>query len=149
MKQLFIDVITKCVPHYICEGRMTYQFDKQNSKEYDYIDIKWFNIKESAKIETSLKLPFIGDRFWRLIPKDKDTPTKRAYVMCVNGIDYPIDLNPVEVNEVDHAIYQIFQNYQISNISRIKDWIKNHTEPKTTEQKFEAAQERVAEDNGN
>ena len=117
MKQLFIDVITKCIPHYICEGRMTYQFDKQNSKEYDYIDIKWFNIKESAKIETSLKLPFIGDRFWRLIPKDKDTPTKRAYVMCVNGIDYPIDLNPIEINEVDRIIYQIFQNYQISNMS--------------------------------
>lgn len=149
MKQLFIDVLTKCIPYGIYERRITYRFDKQNNNEYDYIDIKWFDIKDSAKIETSLKLPFTVDNFWRLLPKDKDTPTKRAYVMCINGVDYPIDLNPVEVNEVDHIIYQIFQNYQISNMSRIKDWIKNHTEPKTTEQKFEAAQEKVAEDNEN
>ncbi len=149
MKQLFIDVLTKCIPYDIHEGRIAYRFDKQNNNKYDYIDIKWFDIKESAKIEMSLKLPFTVDNFYELFPKDKDTHTKRAYVMCVNDVDYPIDFNPVEVNEVDHLIYQIFQNYQVSNMSRIKEWIKNHAEPKTTEQKFEAAQEKVAEDNGN
>ena len=75
--------------------------------------------------------------------------TKRFYVLAVNDISYPIELNAVETNEVDHFVYQIYQQYQINKLSSIKDWIKSHTEPQTTEQKFEAAQEKVAEDNGN
>ena len=68
--------------------------------------------------------------------------------MAINDFSYPIELNPVETNEVDHLIYQIYQQYQINKLASIKNWIKTYTEPQTTEQKFEAAQEKVAEDNG-
>ena len=148
MKQLFIDLLTKCVPHDVQTDRMVYKFPI-NEKESDWIEIRWNYCAEDAKIETSLRLPFTNNPVYRLMCNPENKETRRFYVMSINDFSYPIELNPVETNEVDHLIYQIFQQYQINKLSQIKNWIKTHTEPQTTEQKFEAAQEKVAEGNGN
>ena len=147
MKQLFIDLLTKCIPDHVDSNNITYKFPIDKDKN-DWIDITWLKANDDYEVKTSLRLPFVKNPRWNL-PLTADKDHKRVYVMTVNGVDYIIDLNPVETNEVDHLVYQIFQNYQVSVMSRIKNWIRVHTEPETTEQKFEAAQEKVAEDNGN
>lgn len=148
MKQLFIDLLTKCVPTSVQADRIYYKFPI-DEKNPDWVEIRWNECAEDAKIETSLRLPFTTNPVWDLMANPEDKKTKRFYVLIVNDISYPIELNAVETNEVDHLIYQIFQQYQINKLSQIKNWIKANTnQPQTPEQKFEAAQEKVAEDNG-
>ena len=57
-----------------------------------------------------------------------------------------MDFNPVEVCEIDRLIYNVFSNYQTSQIQAIQHYLNADTQadPKTTEQKFEEAQEAVA-----
>lgn len=148
MKQLFIDLLTKCVPHSVQTDRIVYKFPI-DEKEADLAEIRWNDCAEDAKIETSLRLPFTYNSIYDLICSPENKKIRRFYVMSINDFSYPIELNPVETNEVDHLIYQIYQQYQINKLTSIKNWIKINTEPQTTEQKFEAAQEKVAEDNGN
>ena len=147
MKQLFIDLLTKCVPTNVQTDRIVYKFSI-NEKNPDWIEVRWGDCPEDAKIETSLRLPFTDNPVYKLIYNSENKETRRFYIMAINDFSYPIELNPVETNEVDHLIYQIYQQYQINKLASIKNWIKTYTEPQTTEQKFEAAQEKVAEDNG-
>lgn len=147
MKQLFIDLLTKCVPTSVQTDRIVYKFPI-NEKDPDWVEIRWNECAEDAKIETSLRLPFTKNPVYRLMCDPESKRTRRFYVMTINDFSYPIELNPVEVNEVNHLMYQIYQQYQINKLASIKNWIKAYTEPQTTEQKFEAAQEKVAEDNG-
>lgn len=148
MKQLFIDLLTKCVPTGVQTDRIVYKFPI-DEKNPDWVEIRWNECAEDAKIETSLRLPFIDSPIYKLMSNPENKKTRRLYIMTINDFSYPIELNPVETNEVDHLIYQIYQQYQINKLASIKNWIKTNTEPQTTEQKFEAAQEKVAEDNGN
>ena len=82
--------------------------------------------------------------------KTNDTYTKKVYTLRINNCLYWMDFNPVEICEIDRLIYNIFSNYQTSQIQAIQHYLNADTQadPKTTEQKFEAAQEKVAEDNG-
>lgn len=69
------------------------------------------------------------------------------FSLWINGFQYFMEFNPIEVNEVQHLIYQIFQQFQINKIQMFKALANrtNEPTPKTTEQQFEAAQEAVAE----
>lgn len=147
MKQLFIDLLTKCVPNSVQTDRIVYKFPI-DEKNPDWVEIRWSECAEDTKIETSLRLPFTDNPVYRLMCNPESKRTCRFYVMTINDFSYPIELNPIETNEVDHLVYQIYQQYQINKLASIKNWIKSYTEPQTTEQKFEAAQEKVAEDNG-
>lgn len=146
MKQLFIDLLTKCVPTDVQTDRIYYKFPI-DEKNPDWVTIRWNNCPEDTKIETSLRLPFTDNPVYRLVSNPESRRTRRFYVMTINDFSYPIELNPVEINEVDHLIYQIYQQYQINKLASIKNWIKENTGPKTSEQKFEAAQEKIAENN--
>ena len=140
MKQLFIDILTKCVPDDISENYIHYTINRPEHK--DNIYILWRKVDSETNIKTELFIPFQDPRYYQ-------NGNKRIFILEINTIEYQIKLNALEVNEVEHLIYQIFQQYQVNVISGIKNWIKENTGPKTTEQKFEAAQEKVAEDNGN
>lgn len=146
MKPLFIDLLTKCVPDHIDTEHMSYKIPI-NEKESYWVDISWMDVDDDTKVEMTLSLPFTSNPIWKY-PRTEGIPKKRVYIMRINSVAYPIELNAIETNEVDHLIYQIFQQYQINLLGSIKNWIKSQTEPQTTEQKFEAAQEKVAEDNG-
>lgn len=147
MKQLFIDLLTKCVPSEVQTDRVIYKLPI-NKEEPDWITIRWSDCAEDIKIETSLRLPFTENPIYQLTYNPENKKTRRFYILVINNFSYPIELNPIETNEVDRLIYQIFQQYQINKLAFIKNWIKINMEPQTTEQKFEAAQEKVAEDNG-
>lgn len=57
-----------------------------------------------------------------------------------------MDFNPVEICEIDRITYNIFSNHQTDQIKVIQNFLNADTQvdPKTTEQKFEEAQEAVA-----
>lgn len=138
MKQLFIDLLTKCVPDKI--GRDYIQYTINRPEHQDTIIIDWEMIDSDINIKTELFLPF---QTYKLYPSGD----KRIFHLSINDLEYQIELNQIETNEVEHLIYQIFQQFQVNMISLIKAFInkENIPTPKTTEQQFEAAQEAVAE----
>lgn len=148
MKQLFVDILTKMTPNSI--GPNDIQYSIKNGDKTIYIDIDWRYVNPNNVPSLEFTLPFthtFTDYSW----KANDTYTRKVYTLRINDCLYWIDFNPVEVCEIDRIIYNIFSNYQANNIKFIQNYlnIDNQNDPKTTEQMFEAAQEKVAEDNGN
>ena len=138
MKQLFIDLLTKCTPSRIGRDYIEYTIDRPEHQ--DTIIIDWEMIDSDINIKTELFLPFQTYKFY-------PNGDKRIFNLSINDLEYKIELNQIEINEVEHLIYQIFQQFQVNMINSIKTFInkENTPTPKTTEQQFEAAQEAVAE----
>ena len=148
MKQLFVDILTKMTPNSIGPADIQYSF--KNGDKTIYIDIDWRYVNPNNVPKLEFTLPFTytsSDYSWEA----NNICTRKIYTLRINGCLYWMDFNPVEICEIDRLIYNIFSNYQTNNIQAIQHYLNadTQTDPKTTEQKFEAAQERVAEDNGN
>ena len=148
MKQLFIDLLTKQKPSSVSTDEIIYKIKGETPDDNIWISVYWRYFTKDYKVNPNLNLPFdIDDEFGYSIPSDQHP--KKQYRLRINSFRYDIDLNPVEMNEVDRVIYQIFQAYQIELINKVKDSLNKDDESTTPEQKFDAAQEKVAEDNGN
>lgn len=139
MKPLFINLLTKCIPNDIGDNYIEYKFDTEDKTEK--ITISWYTYPNDFEAKTELFVPFQSNKYFRC---DGD---KLIFVLWIGRFQYYIELNPIETNEVQHLIYQIFQQYQVNKIQMFKSLANraNNPTPKTTEQQFEAAQEAVAE----
>ena len=143
MKQLFVDILTKMTPNSI--GPTEIQYSIKNGDKTIYIDIDWRYVNPNNIPKLEFTLPFThGFADYRWNPDD--TYTQKVYTLRINSCLYWMDFNPVEICEIDRLIYNIFANYQTSQIQTIQHYlnIEPQTDPKTTEQKFEEAQEAVA-----
>ena len=143
MKQLFVDILTKMTPNSI--GPTDIQYSIKNGDKTIYIDIDWRYVNPNNVPKLEFTLPFtqaFTDYNWEV----NNTCTKKVYILRINNCVYWMDFNPVEVCEIDRLIYNIFANYQTSQIQAIQHYLNadTQTDPKTTEQKFEEAQEAVA-----
>lgn len=143
MKQLFVDILTKMTPNAIGPSDIQYSFKNGDKTIYIYIDWRYVNPNNVPKLEFTL--PFTHgyvDYSWN----QSSTFSQKIYVLRINGCIYWMDFNPVEICEIDRLIYNIFSNYQTSQIQAIQHYLNADTQadPKTTEQKFEEAQEAVA-----
>ena len=143
MKQLFVDILTKMTPSSI--RRTSIHYSIKNGDKTIYIDIDWryVNPNNIPKLEFALPFTYTFDDYsWEA----NNTCTKKVYTLRINNCIYWMDFNPVEICEIDRIIYNIFSNYQTSQIQAIQNYLNADTQsdPKTTEQKFEEAQEAVA-----
>lgn len=143
MKQLFVNILTKMTPNSI--GPTGIQYSIKDGDKTIYIDIDWRYVNPNKVPKLEFTLPFthmFNDYKWNA----NDTYTRKVYTLCINSCLYWIDFNPVEVCEIDRLIYNIFSNYQTSQIQAIQHYlnVEPQSDPKTTEQKFEEAQEAVA-----
>lgn len=143
MKQFFVDILTKMTPNSI--GSNDIQYSIKNGENTIYIEIDWRYINPNNIPKLEFTLPFTStftDFRWDL----NDTYTKKVYTLRINNCLYWMDFNPVEICEIDRIVYNIFDNYQTSKIQAIQHYLNldNQNDPKTTEQKFEEAQEAVA-----
>lgn len=143
MKQFFVDILTKMTPNSI--GSNDIQYSIKNGEDTIYIKIDWRYINPNNIPKLEFTLPFTStftDFRWDL----NDTYTKKVYTLRINNCLYWMDFNPVEICEIDRIVYNIFDNYQTSKIQAIQHYLNldNQNDPKTTEQKFEEAQEAVA-----
>lgn len=143
MKQLFVDILTKMTPNSIGPNDIRYSI--KNGENTIYIDIDWRYVNPNNVPKLEFTLPFTHmfiDYSWEA----NDTCTKKVYTLRINDCLYWMDFNPVEICEIDRIVYNIFANYQTSKIQAIQHYLNldNQNDPKTTEQKFEEAQEAVA-----
>lgn len=143
MKQLFVDILTKMTPNYI--GSTSIQYSIKNGDKTICIDIDWRHVNPNNVPKLEFVLPFthgFTDYSWEA----NNTCTRKIYTLRINSCLYWMDFNPVEVCEIDRLIYNIFSNYQTSQIQAIQHYlnVEPQSDPKTTEQKFEEAQEAVA-----
>lgn len=143
MKQLFVDILTKMTPNSIDLNNIQYSIKNGEKTIYINIDCRYVNPNNVPKLE--FVLPFTNmfmDFRWNI----NDTYTQKIYTLRINDCLYWMDFNPVEICEIDRIIYNIFSNYQASNIQAINHYLNADTQadPKTTEQKFEDAQEAIA-----
>lgn len=143
MKQLFVDILTKMTPNSI--GPTEIQYSIKNGDKTIYIDIDWRYVNPNNVPKLEFTLPFTNgftDYCW----KANNTCTQKIYTLRINNCLYWMDFNPVEICEIDRIIYNIFSNYQTDQIKVIQNFLNADTQvdPKTTEQKFEEAQEAVA-----
>lgn len=143
MKQLFVDILTKMTPNSIVPTGMQYLF--KNGDKIIYIDIDWRYVNPNNAPKLEFTLPFthtFTDYRW----EQSVDYSQKIYTLRINDCVYWIDFNPVEVCEIDRLIYNIFSNYQTSQIQTIQHYlnVEPQADPKTTEQKFEEAQEAVA-----
>lgn len=143
MKQLFVDILTKMTPNSI--GSTDIQYSFKNGDKTIYIDIDWRYVNPNNIPKLEFTFPFthaFADYSWNA----NNTCTQKVYTLRINNCLYWMDFNPVEVCEIDRLIYNIFSNYQTNNIKSIQNYLNTDTQvdPKTTEQKFEEAQEAVA-----
>lgn len=143
MKQLFVDILTKMTPNSLTKCEIKYVIKNGDNN----IDIRIFwiytNPKNTPKLE--FVLPFtssFNDYSWY----PDNSYNEKKYVLTINNNRYFMDFNPVEICEIDRLIYNVFSNYQTSQIQAIQHYLNADTQadPKTTEQKFEEAQEAVA-----
>lgn len=143
MKQLFVDILTKMTPNSI--GHNEIQYLIKNGENTIYIDIDWRYVNPNNVPKLEFALPFTN-MFMGYSWKTNDTYTKKVYTLRINNCLYWMDFNPVEICEIDRIIYNIFSNYQTSKIQAIQHYLNMDQTPtsKTTEQKFEEAQEAVA-----
>lgn len=143
MKQLFVDILTKMTPVSICPTGIQYSIKNGENTIYIDIDCRYVNPNNVPKLEFTLPFthPFT-DYSWEA----NNTCTKKVYILRISDCTYWMDFNPVEICEIDRIIYNIFSNYQTSKIQAIQHYLNldNQNDPKTTEQKFEEAQEAVA-----
>lgn len=143
MKQLFVDILTKMTPNFIGPTGIQYSF--KNGDKTINIDIDWRYINPNNVPKLEFTLPFsINFTDYRYIPSEDYS--QKVYTLYINNCTYWMDFNPVEICEIDRLIYNIFSNYQANNIKSIQNYLNADTQadPKTTEQKFEEAQEAVA-----
>lgn len=140
MKQLFIDLLTKCIPDNIGYNSIIYKFKTEENVEK--ITISWDYCATEYSPKTNLFVPFQPDDIINY-----GDEKKLIFSLCINGFRYFIELNPIETNEVQHLIYQIFQQFQINKIQMFKTLANraNNSTPQTPEEQFETAQEAVAE----
>ena len=143
MKQLFVDILTKMTPNYI--GPTGIQYSIKNGDKTINIDIDWRYVDPNNVPKLEFTLPFTHG-FANYSWKANDIRTQKVYTLRINNCSYWMDFNPVEICEIDRIIYNIFSNYQTSQIQTIQNFLNADTQadPKTTEQKFEEAQEAVA-----
>lgn len=143
MKQLFVNILTKMTPNSIAPTEIQYSI-KDGDKTI-YIDIDWRYVNPNKVPKLEFTLPFthmFNDYSWEA----NNTCTQKVYTLRINDCLYWMDFNPVEVCEIDRIIYNIFSNNQADKIKAIQNYfnIESQSDPKTTEQKFEEAQEAVA-----
>lgn len=143
MKQLFVDILTKMTPNTV--GPTGIQYSIENEEKTIFIDIDWRYVKPNNVPKLEFTLPFTQmfiDFRWDA----NDTYTQKIYTLRINKCLYWMDFNPVEICEIDRIIYNIFSNYQTNRIKDIQNYLNTESQsnPKTTEQKFEEAQEAVA-----
>ena len=139
MKQLFIDLLTKCVPNDIGETHIKYKFDVEGNSEEIYIC--WEKGKDDFKPKTQLFIPFEPTK------PSTGYGSQLIFYLYWNSFRYDIEFSPIEINEVQHLIYQIFHQFQINKIQMFKTLANkaNNSVPQTPEEQFETAQEAVAE----
>lgn len=143
MKQLFVDILTKMTPISICPTGIQYLIKNEERTIYADIDWRYVNPNNVPKLEFTLPFtPMFTDFRWDV----NDTYTQKIYTLRINDCLYWMDFNPVEICEIDRIIYNIFSNYQTNRIKDIQNYLNTESQsnPKTTEQKFEEAQEAVA-----
>lgn len=143
MKQLFVDILTKMTPNSINSNEINYSI--KNGEKTIYIDIDWRYVNPNNIPKLEFILPFTNtcpNYCW----KATDICNQKIYTLHINNCTYWIDFNPVEICEIDRIIYNIFSNYQTNRIKDIQNYLNadSKLDPKTTEQKFEKAQEAVA-----
>ena len=143
MKQLFVDILTKMTPNSI--GPTDIQYSFKNGDKTIYIDIDWRYVNPRNVPKLEFILPFTHvfiDYHW----EQSADYSQKIYTLRINNCTYWMDFNPVEVCEIDRLIYTIFSNYQTSQIQKIQNFlnVEPQADLKTTEQKFEEAQEAVA-----
>ena len=140
MKQLFIDLLTKCIPDNIEYNTITYKFKTEEKTEKIIIVWDYYDTEYSPK--TDLYVPF-----QRGYKNKYGDGKKLIFSLRIDDFQYFIEFNPIEINEVQHLIYQIFQQYQINKIQMFKTLANrtNDSVPQTPEEQFETAQEAVAE----
>lgn len=143
MKQLFVDILTKMTPISATNSDIRYVI--KNGEKNLYIDIAWRYINPRNVPKLEFILPF-GTDFTDYCWNSSNDYSQKVYTLRINDCIYWMDFNPVEVCEIDRIIYNIFSNYQTSQIQAIQHYLNADTQsdPKTTEQKFEEAQEAVA-----
>lgn len=143
MKQLFVDILTKMTPKSLTKCEIEYVI--KNGDNNINIRIFWVYTKPKNTPKLEFVLPFtssFNDYSWNPI----DNYNEKKYILTINNNRYFMDFNPIEVCEIDRLIYNIFSNYQTSLIQTIQHYlnVEPQADPKTTEQKFEEAQEAVA-----
>ena len=143
MKQLFVDILTKMTP--IAINNTGIQYVIKSGEKNLYIDIDWRYVNPNNVPKLEFTLPFTHmfiDYRWEPFADY----SQKIYTLRINNCTYWIDFNPVEVCEIDRLIYNIFSSYQTSQIQKIQNFlnVEPQADPKTTEQKFEEAQEAVA-----
>lgn len=145
MKQLFVDILTKVTPKSITNGEIDYKIENSESSDPMYVCIDWVYVKPTNVPKLEFVLPF-SKHFSDFIFTPDTEYTQKVYRLFINNVCYFMDFNPVEICEIDRIVYNIFANYQTSKIQAIQHYLNldNQNDPKTTEQKFEEAQEAVA-----
>ena len=140
MKQLFIDLLTKCAPDDIGDRRIIYKFKTEENIEKITISWDYYDTEYSPK--TNLFDPFQFDTATKY-----GNEKRLIFSLWVNCFQYFMEFNPIEINEIQHLIYQIFQQFQINKIQMFKTLANraNNSVPQTPEEQFETAQEAVAE----
>lgn len=143
MKQLFVDILTKMTPVSINNSGIQYVI--KNGEKNLYIDIDWRYVNPRNVPKLEFTLPFsinFTDYRW----DQTSEYSQKIYTLRINDCTYWMDFNPVEICEIDRLIYNIFSNYQTNRIKDIQNYLNTESQsnPKTTEQKFEEAQEAVA-----
>lgn len=142
MKQLFVDILTRLTPKTVTPENIKYTLDTNPEIE---VTITWRYLKEDQNPKMELVLPFSEDMDIGFYTKLKDYQ-KKVYIMFINRMGYYIDLNPIEMCEIDRIVYNIFANYQNQNLTFVRSYIDNLTnQPLSPDQRFETAQEAVAE----
>lgn len=143
MKQLFVDILTKLTPNSIGPTEIQYSF--KNGDKTIYIDIDWRYVNPNNTPKLEFRLPFthgFTDYHW----EPSINYSQKIYTLRINSCLYWMDFNPVEICEIDRIIYNIFSNFQANIIKSIQNYLNADTQAdlKTTEQKFEEAQEAIA-----
>lgn len=143
MKQLFVDILTKMTPRSINRTEINYLI--KDGENTIYVDIDWRYVNPNNVPKLEFTLPFTNgftDYCWKV----SNTCTQKIYTLRINDCLYWMDFNPVEICEIDRIVYNIFSNYQTNRIKDIQNYLNadSKLDPKTTEQKFEEAQEAVA-----
>lgn len=143
MKQLFVDILTKMTPRSINRTEINYSI--KNGENTIYVDIDWRYVNPNNVPKLEFTLPFTNgftDYYW----KASDICNQKVYTLRINNCLYWMDFNPVEICEIDRIVYNIFSNYQTNRIKDIQNYLNTESQSnsKTTEQKFEEAQEAVA-----
>lgn len=143
MKQLFVDILTKLIP----DSVNTYiQYKLKSGDESIWINISWRYFKSTDVPKLEYILPF-SNKYNNSTCTPDGEYTQKVYILSINGNNYYMDFNPVEICEIDRIIYNVFSNYQTNKIKEIQTELRKMIpdSEKTDAQRFDEAQERVVE----